>query len=208
MDSTSNSTKGRLSLIARFIKLHPSLSVTLLIAYFSCLGVTYQYYFLIKFGLSVLDFIAPQDFLLAFIQAIPTLAFIFLMHFVFIVPALIAAQQSRQEEKFIDRLIRTWKTVWKHEITFSFFMSFLLAGLAGNLYAKSIISNGWLVELFPPTCIILDDNRNSDAQWSLISSTTDYLFLFQNDDKIRVVQRKSVPSAIVCDSQPHNGPTK
>ncbi len=74
-----------------FVKNHPGLVITLSLGYLSSLGLIYQVFLLGYFGLNASDYFSTSDFLLAFIQSIPTLKILLIMHFIMIPAALIPA---------------------------------------------------------------------------------------------------------------------
>src|SRR5690606_15584312 len=123
----------------------------------------------------------------AFIQSIPTLKILIIMHFIMIPAALIPAAIFRSEGTVRERLSGMWSAIWRGELIITFFASFFFAGASGHLMAKQIDSDTIFAKN-TASCVTILGSEESES-WTLFASSSSYFFMHNKSEGVMVLSR-------------------
>jgi hypothetical protein len=163
--------------------------ITLVYFYLSIVGLIYQYFHLKGFGVSVFDFSATQDYLIAFLKALPFLLGLLFIHFLFLIKDVIFNQKHASGETFRERCHAVLLASRNLEFALLLLSLPVSAWLAGDIRGDNINGHD-LVKIDESTAKELSIGRS----FYLFDTTQGYMFLA--DESSRVVVRRDVLGAV------------
>lgn len=173
----------------RYVYDHPGVVITLVYFYLSIVGLIYQYSHLKGFGVSVFDFSATQDYLIAFLKALPLLLGLLFIHLLILIKDVIFNQKHAPGETFRERCHAVLLASRNLELALLLLSLPVFAWLAGDIQGDNIEGHD-LVEIDESTAKELGIGR----PLYLFDTTQGYMFLA--DESSRVVVRRDVLGAV------------
>lgn len=163
--------------------------ITLVYFYLSIVGLIYQYFHLKEFGVSVFDFSATQDYLIAFLKALPFLLWLLFIHFLIVIKDVTFNQKRAAGDTFRERCHTLLLASRNLELALLLLSLPVFAWLAGDIQGDNIKGHD-LIEIDESTAKELGVGRSL----YLFDTTQDYMFLA--DESSRVVVRRDVLGAV------------
>lgn len=160
--------------------------ITLVYFYLSIVGLIYQYFHLKGFGVSVFDFSATQDYLIAFLKALPFLLGLLLIHFLILIKDVIFNQKHAPGETFRERCRAVLVASRKLELAILLLSLPVFAWLAGDIRGDNIKGHD-LVEIEESTAKEL----GIKGPLYLFDTTQGYMFLAAESSRV-VVRREDL----------------
>lgn len=129
----------------KYIVEHPGVAITLTYLYLSFVGLTYQYFHLKSFDVSLFDFSNTNDYLLAFLKSAPFLFMLVILHFLLLVKDILFNQRHASGGSFKERCKKLlWKSRKLEFLLILVAMPFF-AGWIGNVRSDDIKGHGQIV---------------------------------------------------------------
>jgi hypothetical protein len=172
--------------LRKYVHDHPGVVITLVYFYLSIVGLIYQYFHLKGFGVSVFDFSVTQDYLIAFLKALPFLLGLLFIHFLILIKDVIFNQKHAPGETFRERCHAVLIASRKLELALLLLSLPVFAWLAGDIQGDGIEGHD-LVDIEESTAKKL----GVEGPLYLFDTTQGYLFLADENSRI-VVKRDDV----------------
>jgi len=171
--------------LRKYIHDHPGVVITFVYLYLSFIGLVYQYFHLKEFGLSIFDFSETNDYLIAFLKALPFLLVLLVLHFLIFIKDALFNQKHAPGDSFKQRLVALLVMSRRIELILFVLMLPILAGWIGSVRGNSITGHS-LIEIDENIAKKVGISKNA----YLFETTHDYMFLATESEK--VVLRREV----------------
>jgi len=162
---------------------HPGVVITLAYFYLSIVGLIYQYFHLKRFGVSLFDFSATHDYLIAFLKALPFLLALLFIHFLNLIKDVVFNQKYASGETFRERCHVVLLVSRNLEFALLLLSMPVFAWLAGDIQGDNIKGHD-LVEIQESKAKEL----GIEGPMYLFDTSNEYIFLA--DEIKRIVVRR------------------
>jgi hypothetical protein len=169
----------------QYIHDHPGVVITLSYIYLSFIGLMYQYFHLKAFGASLFDFSTTNDYLVAFLKAIPFLAAFIFVHILILIKDIIFNQKYAPGETFKKRCYAIFLVSRKLELILLLLALPVFAWLAGDIRGNSLSAHS-LIEVEERTAKELGIGKVV----CLFDTTYDYIFIVEGSSHVVLKREK------------------
>lgn len=169
----------------KYVQDHPGVVTTLIYIYLSIIGLVYQYFHLKNFGLSIFDFSETNDYLIAFLKALPLLLILSVLYLLIFIKDALFNQKHAPGDSFKQRFVALLEMSRRIELIIFLLILPILAGWIGSVRGNSLTGH---------SVIELDEHAAKEIgickKVYLFETTHDYIFLATESEK--VVLRRDV----------------
>jgi hypothetical protein len=171
--------------LSTFIKEHPAVLITLSYAYLSFVGVLYEYFHMMSYGINVLNYIEPKDYLISFTKAVPFLLIVLVGYVLTFIKDILFNQRHVPAKTFKERVIVLLVKSRKMEVVFLLVSLPFLASVIGSSSTKKLESYNTIT-----ISKKLATELNISNPLYLINSFGQYFFLSSESKKFIVRKDK------------------